>query len=45
MNRASVALFGVSGRMGRALLEAMRDEPDLTLSGALGSSREQAPGQ
>ena len=33
----SVALFGVSGRMGRALLEAMRDEPDLTLSGALGS--------
>ncbi len=33
----SVALFGVSGRMGRALLEAMRDEPDLKLSGALAS--------
>ena len=33
----SVALFGVSGRMGRALLEAMRDEPDLTVSGALAS--------
>ncbi len=34
----SVALFGVSGRMGRALLEAMRDEPDLKLSGALASA-------
>ena len=33
----NVALFGVSGRMGRALLEAMRDEPDLKLSGALAS--------
>jgi 4-hydroxy-tetrahydrodipicolinate reductase len=30
-----VALFGVSGRMGRALLNALRDEPDLKLSGAL----------
>src|SRR5262245_28087296 len=32
-----VALFGVSGRMGRALLDAVRDEPDLRLSGALAS--------
>jgi len=32
-----VALSGVSGRMGRALLDAMRDQPDLKLSGALAS--------
>jgi len=33
----NIALFGVSGRMGRTLLAAMRDEPDLKLSGALAS--------
>lgn len=32
-----IALFGVSGRMGKALLAAMRDQPDLRLSGALAS--------
>ena len=33
----NIALFGVSGRMGRALLAAMRDQSDLKLSGALAS--------
>lgn len=33
----NIALFGVSGRMGKSLLAALRDEPDLKLSGALAS--------
>jgi 4-hydroxy-tetrahydrodipicolinate reductase len=33
----NIALFGVSGRVGRALLDAMRGEPDFKLKGALAS--------
>jgi 4-hydroxy-tetrahydrodipicolinate reductase len=36
---ANVALLGVSGRMGRCLVRAIRESADLTLSGALASAQ------
>ena len=41
----NIALFGVSGRMGRALLAVMRDQPDLKLSGALASPSSKSLGR
>jgi 4-hydroxy-tetrahydrodipicolinate reductase len=35
MNDIKIAIAGSAGRMGRALLEALRDAPDLTLAAAL----------
>lgn len=37
-----VAVFGCTGRMGRALLQALREQSDLELSGALASRRSSA---
>ncbi len=40
-----VAVFGVSGRMGRCLVRAIRDSADFTLTGALASPRSAALGR
>ncbi len=41
---ANVAVFGVTGRMGRCLVRALREADDLTLSGALASAGSSALG-
>ena len=40
-----IALFGVSGRMGRTLLTALRDAPDFKLTGALASPSSKSLGR
>jgi len=41
----NVAVLGISGRMGRSLVRALRDNPDLVLSGALASAGSQSVGR
>jgi 4-hydroxy-tetrahydrodipicolinate reductase len=41
----NVAILGVTGRMGRSLVRALRDSQDLELSGALASARSTALGR
>ena len=40
-----IALLGATGRMGEAILDALRSAPDLRLVGALGSTRSRALGR
>lgn len=42
---ANVAVFGISGRVGRCLVRAIREAPDLTLTGALASPASAALGR
>lgn len=45
MSRIPLALLGISGRMGRALLASLEQFPDLSLSGALASGSSALLGQ
>ncbi len=41
----SIAIFGITGRMGQAILRALRESPDCTLSGAVASAGSSRLGQ